>query len=57
MVPSHFSFNANIGGQSKPIKDKETRYLTDKQAKHISKKVESGNVINVDTTKQDMSQH
>ena len=38
MVPSHFSFNANIGGQSKPIKDKETRYLTDKQAKHMSKR-------------------
>ena len=45
--------NANISGQSKSKKDKETKYLTEDQAKHIYKKVESGSVINIDTIKQE----
>ena len=48
--------NTNIGGQSNPIKDKETRYLTEDQAKHIYKKVELGSLINIDTIKQQMDQ-
>ena len=48
--------NANIGRQLKPNKDKETRYLTKGQAKHIYKKVESGNVINIGTVKKEMDQ-
>ena len=41
MTPPHFlPLNANIGRQSKPIKDRETRYLTEDQTKHIYKKVE-----------------
>ena len=39
-----------------PIKNKETRCLTEDQAKHIYEKVESGNVINVDIIKQKMDQ-
>ena len=39
--------NANIGCQSKPIKDKDTRYLTEDQGKCIYKEVELGNVINI----------
>ena len=46
--------NANISGQSKQMKDKETKYLTQDQAKHIYKKVELGSVINIDTIKQEM---
>ena len=48
--------DTNIGGQSKPIKDKETKYLTKDKAKHIYKKVESGNVINISTIKQETDQ-
>ena len=48
--------NANISGQSKHIKGEETRYLTEDQAKHIYKKAESGNIINIDTIKQEMFQ-
>ena len=48
--------NANISGQTKQVKDKETRYLTEDQAKHIYKKVELGSIINIDTVKQEMEQ-
>ena len=50
------SLNANIGGQSKPIKDKQNEYLKEDQAKYIYKKVEFGSIINVDTIKQEMEQ-
>ena len=43
---------ANISGQSKHIKDKETRYLTEDQTKHMYKKVELESEINIDTIKQ-----
>ena len=45
--------NTNIGRQSKPIKDRGTIYLTEDQAKHIHKKVESGNIINISTIRQE----
>ena len=48
--------NANIGGQFKSIKDKKSSYLTEEQAKHIYKKVELGNVINITALKQDTDQ-
>ena len=47
---------ANISGQSKQINDKETKYLTEDQAKHIYKKVESGSITNIGTIKQEMEQ-
>ena len=31
--------NTNIGGQSRPIKDKNTKYLTDNQTKYVCKEV------------------
>ena len=46
---------ANIGGWVKPNRNEETRYLTD-QAKYTYKMVESGNVINIDTIKQEIDQ-
>ena len=46
--------NTSMGGQLKPIKDKETKYLTEDQARHIYKKLELGNVVNIDTIKQEM---
>ena len=49
--------NANISGQPKPNRNDKTRYLTEDQAKHIYKKVESGNIINVGTIKQEIGQH
>ena len=48
--------NANISGHLQHIKDKETRYLTEDQTRHIYKKVEMGNVINIDTIKQEIDQ-
>ena len=38
------------------MKDKETKYLIEDQAKQIYKKVESGSVINIDTIKQEREQ-
>ena len=50
--------NANFDGQRKHIKGKETKYLTEDQAKHIYiyRKVELGSVINIDMIKQEMEQ-
>ena len=48
--------NANISGQIGHIKDKDTKYLTEDQARHICEKVELGRVINTDTIKQEMEQ-
>ena len=48
--------NANIGGQIKSNRNKVTRYLMEDQAKHIYMKVESGNIINIATIKQEMDQ-
>ena len=48
--------NTNIGRQTKQIKNKETKCLTEDQAQHIYKKVESGNKVNIDTINQEMGQ-
>ena len=48
--------NANIGGQSKPNRNKENKYLKEKQARHVYKKVELGNTINISTIKQGIDQ-
>ena len=48
--------NANIGGKTKHIKDEETICLTVDKARYVYKKVETGNIIRVDTIKQEMDQ-
>ena len=48
--------NAKISGQSKPNRNKENRYFTEDQAKHIYKKVELGNINNISTIKQEIDQ-
>ena len=56
-MPYHiFAMNVNIGGQTKSNRNKETRYLTEDQAKCMYKKVESGNMININTIKQEIDQ-
>ena len=46
------SLNTKIGGQARYIKDKEVICLTEDEAKHIYKKVETENIIKVDTIKE-----
>ena len=48
--------NSNIDGQSKQIKNNETKYLTEDQAKHIYKRVQLGSIINIDTIKKEIEQ-
>ena len=50
--------NANIRGQIRSHKHKyeENIYLTEDQPRHIYKKVESGNIININTLKQEIDQ-
>ena len=48
--------NTKIGGQTRYIKDKAAICLTDNQARHVYKKVESGSIINIDTIKQEIEQ-
>ena len=48
--------NANIGGQMKSNRNKENRYLTEDQVKHVYEKVELGNIINISTMKQETDQ-
>ena len=50
--------NTNMGGQttSHKIKYNKNKYLTEDQARHVYKKVESGNIININTLKQEMKQ-
>ena len=45
--------NTKIGGQARNIRD-EDRCLTNGQARHIYKKIESGSVINIDKIKQEI---
>ena len=45
-----------ITGQARDIKDKETICLTNDQARHVYKKIESGSVTNVDTIRQNIDQ-
>ena len=50
------SLNANMSGQirSDKHKYKENNNLTEDQARHIYKKVESGDIINASTMKQEI---
>ena len=50
--------NTNIVGQttSYKIKYNENKYLTEDQARHVYKKIESGNIININTLKQEIEQ-
>ena len=44
--------NANIGGKPKSLQIQDRNFLTEDQATHIYKKVESGNIMNINTLKQ-----
>ena len=46
--------NANIGEKPKSLENQERNFLTEDQAKHIYEKVESGNIINASTLKQEI---
>ena len=50
--------NANTGGQirSSKHKYKENKYITEVLARHVYRKVESGNIININTLKQEIDQ-
>ena len=50
--------NANIGGQIRSDKHKyeENKYLTEDQARHTYRKVESGNIIDINTLEQEIDQ-
>ena len=50
--------STDIGGQIRPDKYeyRENKYLTEEQARHVYKKVESGNIININTLKQEIEQ-
>ena len=48
--------NANIGGKPKSLQIQDRNFLTEDQARHVYRKVESGNVINIDTLKQEIDQ-
>ena len=51
--------NTNIGRQITPdnkYEYKESKYQTEEQARHVYKKVESGNIININTVKQEIEQ-
>ena len=45
-----------IGGQSRDSHPTVGQYLTSNQARHIYKKVETGEIINVDTVKYKIEQ-
>ena len=46
--------NTTISGLARYIKDREAICLTEDQARHIYKKAESENKVNVDTIKQEI---
>ena len=46
--------NANIGGKLRSLPIHERNFLTEDQARHVYKKVESGNIININTLKQEI---
>ena len=48
--------NANIGGKPKSLENLERNFLTEDQVKHIYKKVELGDIINIITMKQETDQ-
>ena len=48
--------NTKIDGPVKYMKDKETICLTNDQARHVYKKIESESIINIDTIKQEIEE-
>ena len=48
--------NTKIGAQAKDIKDREAVFLMEDQAKYIYKKVETENIVNVDSIKQEIEE-
>ena len=48
--------NANICGKPKSLLIQGRNFLTEDQARHAYKKVESGNIINIITLKQELDQ-
>ena len=48
--------DSRIGGQSRESHPRVVQYLTRDQARHIYKKVETGEIINVDTMKHEIEQ-
>ena len=48
--------NANIGWMPKSLQIQDSNFSTEDQARHVYKKVESGNIINTDTLKQEIDQ-
>ena len=46
--------NTKISGQARYIKDREANCLTEDQVRHIYKKVESENIVNIDKIKQEI---
>ena len=50
--------NTNIGGQIRTDNSdsQENKYLMEEQARHIYKKVESGNIININMLKEEIEQ-
>ena len=50
------ALSTNIGGQVNGNKSKDNQYLTESQARHVYKKVESGSIVNVDTLWQEIEQ-
>ena len=48
--------SSKIGGRINNNKSKDNQYLTEKQARHIYKKMESHGIINTDTLHQEIEQ-
>ena len=49
-------YDSRIGGQSRDSHPTVGQYLTKDHARHIYKKVETGEIINVDTVKHEIQQ-
>ena len=56
MVPPHFCHQSQTCGKVMYIRDKESLYLTERQADHVYKVVEKGNMINTKTMTSEMTQ-
>ena len=57
MTPPHFlPLSPKIGEEINNNKPKDNWYLTEEQARHVYKKIESGGVINADTLCQEIEQ-
>ena len=54
---SYLPIESKTGGKISYIKNREAMCLSEKQANYVYKKVEEGEVINVNTLKQELEQH